>query len=46
MQLEFLSNTLDKNKQEQLLYLHKNSNNPYAYFVKNSKDIINTYASK
>jgi predicted O-methyltransferase YrrM len=44
-ELSFLSNKLDKNKQEYLLQLHKNSNNPYAYFVKHSKDIINSVSS-
>ena len=44
-QLNFLSNTLDKNKQEYLLYLHKNSKDPYSYFTENSKDIINSYSS-
>ena len=39
--LQFLSNSLDKNKQEYLLYLHKNSNDHYIFFVENSKDIIN-----
>jgi len=34
-QMDFLSNTLDKSKQEHLLYLHKNS-------TENSKDIINS----
>ncbi len=44
-QIDFLSNSLDKNKQEQLLYLHKNSKDPYTYFRENSKDIINSYSS-
>ena len=42
-QLNFLSNSLDKNKQEYLLYLHKNSKDPYTYFTQNSKDIINAH---
>ena len=41
-QMDFLSNTLDKSKQEHLLYLHKNSADPYTYFIENSKDIINS----
>ena len=40
-QLPCLSNSLDKTKQEQLFYLHKNSKDPYTYFTENSKDIIN-----
>ena len=44
-QIQFLSNSLDKNKQEYLLNLHKNSNDPYTYFIENSKDIINSYSS-
>jgi hypothetical protein len=44
-QIQFLSNSLDKNKQEYLLYLHKNSKDPYTYFTENSKDIINSYSS-
>lgn len=44
-QLGFLSNTLDRKKQEHLLYLYYN-NNPkgqyYKYFNENSKDIINS----
>ena len=42
--MQFLSNSLDKNKQEYLLYLHKNSKDAYTYFTKNSKDIINSYS--
>jgi len=48
-QLDFLSNSLsnslNREKQEQLLYLHKNSKDPYTYFTENSKDIINAYSS-
>ena len=44
-QLPFLSNTLDKKKQEHLLFLHKNSLDCYTYFVENSKDIINVISS-
>ena len=44
-QLNGLSNTLDRNKQEHLLSLHKNSNDPYTYFIENSKDIINAKSS-
>jgi hypothetical protein len=40
-QLHLLSNILDKNKQEYLLFLYKNSIDPYMYFIENSKDIIN-----
>jgi len=40
-QLYFLSNKLDRTKQEHLLLLHKNSGDAYTYFSKNSKDIIN-----
>jgi hypothetical protein len=40
-ELNILSNTLDRNKQEQLIYLFKNSKNYYLYFIENSKDIIN-----
>jgi len=43
-QINYLSNLLDKSKQEHLLYLHKNSKDPYTYFVENSKDIINSYS--
>jgi len=43
--LPFLSNSLDKDKQEHLLFLHKNSNDPYTYFIENSKDIINAISS-
>lgn len=43
LQLEFLTNTLDRTKQEQLLLLHKNNNDAYTYFANNSKDIINSY---
>jgi hypothetical protein len=45
-QLHFLSNTLDRKKQEYLLFLHKNSTDPYTYFIENSKDIINAISSK
>jgi hypothetical protein len=38
----YLSNTLDRKKQEYLLLLHKNSQVPYTYFIENSKDIINS----
>ena len=44
-QIEFFSNALDKNKQEYLLFLHKNSKDPYTYFTENSKDIINSHSS-
>jgi hypothetical protein len=40
-QLHSLSNKLDRNKQEYLLFLHKNLKDPYTYFIENSKDIIN-----
>jgi hypothetical protein len=40
--LQGLSNKMDRNKQEYLLSLHKNSNDPYTYFMENSKDIINS----
>jgi hypothetical protein len=41
-QLLFLSNTLDRKKQKQLLFLHKTTpTNVYKYFINNSKDIIN-----
>jgi hypothetical protein len=40
-QLHSLSNRLDRNKQEYLLFLHKNLKDPYTYFIENSKDIIN-----
>ena len=40
-QLYFLSNKLDRTKQEHLLLLHKNSGDAYTYFSKNSKAIIN-----
>jgi bifunctional N-acetylglucosamine-1-phosphate-uridyltransferase/glucosamine-1-phosphate-acetyltransferase GlmU-like protein len=40
-QLNGLSNTMDRNKQEKLLSLQNTSNDPYTYFIKNSKDIIN-----
>ena len=40
-QLHFLSNTLDREKQKQLLSLYKNSKDYYTYFIKNSQDIIN-----
>jgi len=43
--LNFLSNTLDRQKQEHLLYLYKNSKDYYIYFIENSKDIINAYIS-
>jgi hypothetical protein len=39
--LHFLSNTLDRKKQEHLLFLYKNSKDYYTYFIENSKDIIN-----
>ena len=39
--VSLLSNTFDKKKQEHLLFLHKNSTDPYTYFIENSKDIIN-----
>jgi len=42
-QTHFLSNELDKIKQEYLLHLHKNSKDAYTYFTENSKDIINSY---
>lgn len=44
-QINNLSNSLDKNKQKYLLNLHKNSLEPYDYFTKNSKDLINSYSS-
>ena len=44
-QIKNLSNSLDKNKQKYLLNLHKNSLEPYDYFTKNSKDLINSYSS-
>ena len=48
-QIHFLCNKMnkkiDKNKQEYLLYLHKNSKDAYTYFTENSKDIINSYSS-
>ena len=44
-QTEQFSNALDKQKQEQLLLLHKNSDDPYTYFTEHSKDIINSYSS-
>jgi hypothetical protein len=44
-QLDFLSNTLDRKKQEQLLFLYKNSKDHYTYFIENSKDIINAISS-
>jgi len=40
-QLNGLSNTMDRNKQEKLLSLQNTSNDPYTYFIENSKDIIN-----
>jgi hypothetical protein len=40
----FLSNTLNREKQEQLL-LHKDSKDPYPYFIEHSKDIINAISS-
>lgn len=40
--LPFLSNKLNKEKQEQLLYLYKNSENYYEYFIKNSEELINS----
>jgi len=39
-QFDFLSNTLDREKQKQLLFLFKNSKDYYTYFIQNSKDII------
>ena len=42
-QLHFLSNTLDREKQKQLLSLYKNSKDYYTYFIQNSKDIIYKY---
>lgn len=39
--LKHLTNKLDKNKQKQLLFLHNTSNNPYDYFIKHAKYIIN-----
>jgi hypothetical protein len=39
--LHFLSNTLNREKQEQLLFLHKHSEDYYSYFIKHSKEIIN-----
>jgi len=43
LKILFLTNTLDRNKQEQLLLLHKNNSDVYEYFSNNSKDIINSY---
>ena len=40
-----LSNTLDRQKQENLLLLHKELKDPYTYFIENSKDIINAHNS-
>jgi hypothetical protein len=39
--LHFLSNTLNREKQEQLLFLHKHSEDYYSYFINHSKEIIN-----
>jgi hypothetical protein len=43
-QIKNLSNSLDKNKQIHLLDLHKKSKNPYSYFTKYSKGIINSHS--
>jgi hypothetical protein len=43
--LDFLSNKLDRVKQEHLLCLHKKSRDAYTYFIENSKDIINAISS-
>ncbi len=37
-----LTNKLNKDKQKELLLLHKNSDKPYEYFCNNGKEIINT----
>lgn len=42
IQFQLLTNIFDIKKQEYLLLLHNNNNEPYEYFYKNSKDIINT----
>jgi hypothetical protein len=43
-QINYLSNSLDKNKQKHLLDLHKKLQDPYTYFTTNSKDIINSHS--
>lgn len=40
LSLPFLSNTLDRQKQEQLQFLRKHSEDAYSYFLEHSKDII------
>ena len=38
----FLTNDIDRNKQEIFLEMHKNKEDVYEYFIKNSKEIINS----
>jgi hypothetical protein len=45
-ELESLQNNFNREKQEQLLLLHQNSDDVYTYFCDNSKDIINTITLK
>lgn len=39
--LHFLSNTLNRTKQEKLFELRKNDEEPYTYFIEYAKEIIN-----